>query len=362
MNKLLKPKSIIFIIFAFIIFLIYQLSSEFFDTKADYYIKKSFYSVIKSEQKIYNNVEKSQNSSQTSTIIITLLFTLFIIRGYSDYKKNIILTNIFSLLYISYYFIQMYRGIYTAPITPLLIFHSTAHLKKLYEIITVDKNTEIIKNAMVKYISKDVMKKVLSNPDKLKLGGIRTVVTILFVDIRNFTSISEDLTPSELTSLLNEYFSVVEPIIEKHKGIINKYIGDGILAVFGEPINDINHAKNSIICAKEILYAVSKLKEKFESENRPLIEAGIAINTGEVFAGNIGTEDRFEYTVIGDNVNLAARIESLNQTLKTQFLISSNTYEYVKDIVDVVKLSQVKIKGKSKPMDIYEVLKVNYEN
>ena len=216
----------------------------------------------------------------------------------------------------------------------------------------------MIKRAMGKYISKDVMKNVLLNLDKLKVGGIRTVVTVLFVDIRNFTGISEQLSPSDVTAILNEYFSVIEPIIGKYHGVINKYLGDGALAIFGEPIKDDNHAINAVLCANEILCAVQTLKNKMLNEGKPRLEVGLGINTGEVFAGNIGTEERLEYTIIGDNVNLAYRIESYNRILKTQFLISEYTYEYVKNIVDVVKLSQVNIKGKSLPLDIYEVLKV----
>ena len=225
-------------------------------------------------------------------------------------------------------------------------------------LITIDKNAELIKKAMGKFVSKDVMKKVLADVDKLKVGGTRAVVTILFVDIRNFTQISENLSPQDVTSVLNEYFSLIEPIIASHKGIINKYMGDGVLAVFGEPIKDDNHALNAIKCGNEIRNQVKILREKLISEGKPKIEIGIGINTGEVFAGNIGTEERLEYTVIGDNVNLAYRIESYNQLLKTNFLISQYTYDYVADYVDVVKLSQVEIKGKSKPIDIYEILKI----
>ena len=133
-------------------------------------------------------------------------------------------------------------------------------------------------------------------------------------------------------------------------------MGDGVLAIFGEPIKNDNHAINAISCGIEIINSVKVLREKFIKDGKPKIEVGIGINTGEVFAGNIGTEERFEYTIIGDNVNLAYRIEAYNQILKTQFLISEYTYKFVKDYVDVVKLTQVTMKGKSKPIDIYEVL------
>lgn len=291
-------------------------------------------------------------------LLITCLFSLFIIYGFSQFKLNLIFASLLSFLYFVFYITQYFSNIYIQPLTPILTFYLVVVMKKVFAIATTDKTVDMIKKAMGKYVSKDVMKKVLADLDKLKLGGVRTVVTILFVDIRNFTQISENLPPQDVTAILNEYFSVVQPIIGKYNGIINKYMADGVLAVFGEPIKDENHAFNAIKCGIEIQNKVKVLREKLLKENKPKIDIGIGINSGEVFAGNIGTEERLEYTVIGDNVNLAYRIESYNQLLKTQFLISQYTYEYVQDKVEVVKLSQVEIKGKSKPIDIYEVLKI----
>ena len=295
------------------------------------------------------------------TPIITMVFCFFILRGFKNFKVNLIFTTVLAVLYIIYYLAEYMLGIYVQPVSPVVTMYASAIFKALYSVLTTDKTAEMIKHAMGKYISKDVMNKVISNLDKLKLGGTRTVVTVFFVDIRNFTKISEELPPQEVTSILNEYFSTIEPIIAKYHGIVNKYIGDGLLAVFGEPVKTDEHALNAVLCGIEIIDKVSLLREKFISENKPVINIGIGVNTGDVFAGNIGTEERFEYTVIGDNVNLASRIEAYNQILKTQFLISEYTYEYVKDKVDVVKLSGVTIKGKSKPIDIYEVLRLKDE-
>lgn len=295
------------------------------------------------------------------TLVITVIFALFILFGFRHLKSSLLLASLLSVVYFSYYIIQFFCFVYVPPVTPIIIMFSTVFLKKLYSVMASDKSAELVKRAMGKYVSKDVMKKVLSDFDKLKVGGIRTTVTILFVDIRNFTQISEKLPPQDVTAILNEYFSTIEPIIAKYRGIINKYMGDGVLAVFGEPIKDENHALNAIKCGSEISECVKKLREKLISEGKPKIDIGIGVNTGEVFAGNIGTDERLEYTVIGDNVNLAYRIESFNQVLKTSFLISQYTYEQVRNFVDVVKLSRVEIKGKSMPIDIYEVLKIKNE-
>lgn len=302
-----------------------------------------------------------QKKDVKSTIAITVIFSIFIILGFKKFKYNLFFASLLCLIYFVYYLAELNTGNIISPVTPIITIYSVTICKNIYIILTTDKTNEMLKRAMGKYVSKDVMKKVLTDLDKLKLGGTRSVVTILFVDIRNFTKIAEELPPQEVTSVLNEYFSVIEPIIGKYNGIINKYMGDGALVLFGEPIKNDFHALNSIKCGLEIIKKVQILKEKLLTEGKPKIDIGIGVNTGEVFAGNIGTEERFEYTVIGDNVNLAYRIEAYNQVLKTQFLISEYTYKYLKDKIDVVKLSEVNIKGKSKPIDIYEVLKLKNE-
>ncbi len=228
-----------------------------------------------------------------------------------------------------------------------------------FKFITENRNKEKIKQAMGKYLSQDIMKNVVSNIDDLKLGGKRAVVTVLFSDIRGFTSMSEKMSAEEVSMILNEYFTEIEPIITKHNGVINKFIGDAVMAIFGEPIQDINHPQNAVKCAYEMLKKVEYLREKWLFEGKPKIEIGVGINTGEVFIGNIGSESRMEYTVIGDTVNLASRIESYNKVYKTNLLVSSSTYSYISNIADVIKISEVQIRGKAKKMNIYEVLRMD---
>ena len=207
-------------------------------------------------------------------------------------------------------------------------------------------------------IFQDIMQNVVNNIDNVKLGGKKANVTVLFADIRGFTSMSEKLEPDEISVILNEYFTALEPIISRYNGVINKFIGDAIMAIFGEPIQDKDHAVNAVKCADAMLKKVQELQKKWLEEGKPKIEIGVGINTGEAFVGNIGSEKRLEYTVIGDTVNLASRIESYNKVYKTQFLISSFTYQYVRGIADVIKISEVKIRGKEKKMNIYEVLRL----
>jgi adenylate cyclase len=172
---------------------------------------------------------------------------------------------------------------------------------------------------------------------------------------------SEKMPAEEVSNILNEYFAQMEPIIRKYNGVINKFIGDAIMVIFGEPIQDVNHPKNAVKCAYEMLKKVNYLREKWLEQGRPRFEIGVGINTGEVFIGNIGTENRMEYTAIGDSVNLASRIEGYNKVYKTNLLVSSTTYNYIADCADVIKIKEVQIRGKSKKMDIYEVLRIDLE-
>ena len=254
--------------------------------------------------------------------------------------------------------ISFYFSLIINVLTPIVMFVITTIFGYTHKFVLENRSKEKVKSAMGKYISQDVMKRVMQDIDNLGLGGKRANVTVLFSDIRGFTSMSENLSPAEVSEILNEYFTEMEPIITKYNGIINKFIGDAVMAIFGEPIQDKKHAQNAVKCAFAMLEKVKELQKKWASEGKPKIEIGVGINTGEVFVGNIGSINRMEYTVIGDTVNLASRLESYNKTYKTKLLISPTTYEEVKGIVEVIKISDVQIRGKANKMDIYEVLKV----
>lgn len=269
----------------------------------------------------------------SATLIFVLTMIFIVLSGYSFYK-----------------------GFALSVITPISLEFITMVFAYSHRFILEGKSKEKIKSAMGKYISEDIMKSVVKNIDELKLGGKKANVTVLFSDIRGFTSMSEKLSADEVSVILNEYFTEMEPIVTKHHGVINKFIGDAVMVIFGEPIKDDLHPVNAVRCAHEMLAKVDELQQKWLSEGKPKIEIGVGINTGEAFVGNIGSEKRMEYTVIGDTVNLASRIESYNKIYKTNLLISSSTYACVKNIVDVIKISNVTIRGKAKKMDLYEVI------
>lgn len=306
-----------------------------------------------------NNFVFELSGMQNTLIIVVLtILTLIIILNFAFLPSLLMLISI-SILYFVICLICFNNNIIPYVITPLAVQLSTMIFGYSYRFILEGKNKEKIKNAMGKYLSQDIMKNVVQNIDDIKLGGKKANVTVLFADIRGFTSMSEKMTAEEVSVILNEYFSEIEPIITKYNGVINKFIGDAVMAIFGEPIQDINHPQNAVKCACDMLKKVDELQEKWLFEGKPKIEIGIGINTGEAFVGNIGSEKRLEYTVIGDMVNLASRIESYNKVYKTNMLISSSTYSYVSDLVDVIKIADVTIRGKAKKMDIYEVLRLS---
>ena len=289
--------------------------------------------------------------------IAMMLITFFTIRRFNLF---VAITGVSALLIIYLLLCAMlYRlGFAINTLTPISMSIITMIFAYSHKYIIEDKNKEKIKTAMGKYISEDIMKNVVKNIDELKLGGKKANVTVLFADIRGFTSMSERLSADEVSVILNEYFTEIEPIVTRHNGVINKFIGDAVMAIFGEPIQDENHPKNAVRCACEMLDKVKELQQKWLDEGKPKIEIGIGINTGEAFVGNIGSEKRMEYTVIGDMVNLASRIEGNNKVFKTNLLISSSTFASAKNIIDTVKISNVKIRGKEKPLDLYEVIRL----
>lgn len=299
-------------------------------------------------------------TSHGVNLLITLLGMLLIygIIRLNDLFKSITLSISLIAAYILISALCFYSGTVINVITPPVMFIVTMLIGYTHKFILENRSKEKVKSAMGKYMSEDVMKRVMQNIDNLGLGGKKAVVTVLFSDIRGFTSMSENMSAQQVSEILNEYFTEMEPIITKYNGIINKFIGDAVMAIFGEPIQDKDHAANAVKCGYEMLLRVKELQKKWAEEGKPKIDIGIGINTGEVFVGNIGSVNRMEYTVIGDTVNLASRLESYNKIYKTKMLISSSTYEATKSFLDVIKISDVEIRGKSHKMDIYEVLKV----
>lgn len=218
------------------------------------------------------------------------------------------------------------------------------------------RDRERIKDTFKRYVSEQVAEKILAERGTIELKGERRTATVLFQDIRGFTSASEKLSPEEVVSMLNEYFTRMVDVIFKYEGTLDKFIGDAIMAVFGAPIDHGDESRRAVRCALEMQAELARLDELRASRGQPPIYAGCGIATGELVQGSIGHVRRMEYTVIGDTVNVASRIQG--KTGRGQILIDERTYRNVQSEIRVKVWEPVAVKGKSAPVQIYEVLEL----
>lgn len=216
------------------------------------------------------------------------------------------------------------------------------------------REKELIKGAFSTYVSSQVMEQVLRDPGKLALGGARKRVTSLFADIRGFTSMSEMLQPEEVVSIINVYLSLQTEIVLRHEGLLDKFVGDCVMAVFGLPWAKPDDALRAVRTAVEIQAAIKRLNGVRAKEGQRTITVGIGINTGDVVAGNMGSSQKMDYTVIGDAVNLAARLEACAEG--GTILISEATYLEVQESIEAEKLAPIPVKGKKDKVTVYSVL------
>lgn len=225
-----------------------------------------------------------------------------------------------------------------------------------YQYFAELRQKRFIKNAFEHYISKEFVDEIANDPKKLILGGEKRELTVFFSDIAGFTALSETMSPEKMVSQIYEYFSVMTAILMRNGGTLDKYEGDAIMAFFGAPIHYKDHAERACRSALECRNALNLLNTKWKQEGRPKLDFRIGINTGEVIVGNIGSKSRFNYTVMGDTVNLASRLEKANKETNTHILISAATNSHVAEKFDTRKLGPLTIRGKKEPIWVYELL------
>jgi len=215
-----------------------------------------------------------------------------------------------------------------------------------------------LKLAFQHYVPPAVVEGLVSGADRLRLGGEKRELTVLFSDIRGFTTMSEAMAPEELVKLMNEYFTAMTDKVFEHRGSLDKYIGDAVMAVYGAPVAEPRHAALACRTALEMLTVLDELKAGWKSRGLPEIDIGVGINTGPMIVGNMGSANRFNYTVVGDSVNLASRIESINKTYGTNILVSEYTYEVVKDEFPFAReIDNIRVRGRTQPVRIYELMR-----
>ena len=216
------------------------------------------------------------------------------------------------------------------------------------------REKEMIKRAFTRYVAREVVEEVLKDPEHLMLSGERREATVLFCDIRGFTTLSERLTPEQVVSLLNEFYTTAIETTFKHDGTLDKFLGDAVMCVFGAPIAHPDHAARAVKTAIDMRTALTELSKRRSMRGLDPFEVGIGVALGEVVAGTVGTEERMEYTVIGDSVNVAARLQS--HAKAGCILLSRRTYEAVHDLVEAVSRGPLKVKGKEEEVEVYEVV------
>jgi len=232
----------------------------------------------------------------------------------------------------------------------LALFFGTA-----YQYFVEGREKRRVSKLFGRYVSKDVYAQLMSNPDLAQLGGKRREMTVLFSDIRGFTSVTERGDPEELVRQLNEYFSRMVEVVFKHKGTVDKFVGDMVMALFSAPLDDADHAQHAVEAAIEMVHDLGILNRGWAAKGMAQLDIGVGVNSGDMIAGNIGSSSIMSYTVIGDNVNLGARLESLNKEYKTRIIISDATRTRLKSEFDLRPLGDVIVKGKSKAVQIFEI-------
>lgn len=210
----------------------------------------------------------------------------------------------------------------------------------------------LLRDTISRYVSPEMCEEVLKNPSLLQLGGKRQEVTVLFADIKGFTAMSENMAPEEVVEVLNTYFTEMVDLVFQHQGTLDKYVGDALMAVFGVPVPLPDAAARAVRCALAMQHRLKKMKDQGRT---PIQGVRIGINTGEAIVGNIGSERRMDFTVIGDAVNVAARLQELAKELEADTLVSESTYRLVDGKFQFIPLEPVVLRGRQERTPVYRL-------
>ena len=256
------------------------------------------------------------------------------------------------------FFLFRYAGIFLNPIYPILSLISAVVFREISAYTSSDRERQFVRKAFSTYVSDDVVEEIIANPSKLQLGGVKRHMSAIFTDIRNFSTISEQLDPEDLVRLLNRYLTAMSDIILAEKGTIDKYEGDAIVAFFGAPLELPDHALRACLSAIKIKREETMLNEIFLKQNLspfPLITR-IGINTGSMVAGNMGTDNKMNYTIMGNTVNIASRLEGANKIYETWLLTTKETLDETGERLLSRRLDKVRVVGINQPVQVYELM------
>jgi len=294
----------------------------------------------------------------TLLLTIVMAFLPFILLQFV--KKIVYRVVIYILFYLVVYIFVRYlfisQMIYIDLFYPLLTLLLSASAIEGVAFNIQERGGRFMRDAFSSYLSADLLDQLIKNPKALALGGESKELSILFSDIRGFTTISESMDPVSLINLLNRYFTPMTNSVLEHKGMLDKYIGDAVMAFFNAPVDVEKHADAACHSALEMIQRLNTLNIELEKEGIPVIRIGIGINTAEVVVGNMGSDTRFNYTVIGDGVNLASRVEGLTKNYGINILITEFTVARLSGEFIYRKIEAVKVKGKEEAVLLYELM------
>lgn len=321
------------------------------------------------ENIITGNHIKSEPPLLSISIIIfitlfSFLFTSFVKKikiKYSliaEFINILIIAGLFYLIkYISFYFFVKYNYL-TSIINPCFAILFGYISSSAFEFFIEKKQKGIIKKIFSQYVSSAVVDELINNPDKVTLKGESKNITALFSDIEGFSTFSEKMDPKILVRFLNDYFDEMTRIVIEENGTLDKFIGDSVMAFWGAPLSITNHALPACKAAVRMQNKLDELQSVWHAQGFPRINTRIGINSGEMIVGNVGGEKRFNYTIMGNNVNIASRLEGINKNFGTRIIISENTYDMVKDSVEVRELGKIAPKGISEEIRIFELINI----
>lgn len=289
--------------------------------------------------------------------LISLIFLAFFINQINLTRISMLLSSVLLVFpFVLSFLLFTNAFVWMGWVIPTSGIFLTTLWMQAHRFFASDKEKKKIRSAFIQYLPETVVKELMAKPDLLRLGGTKQDLTVLFSDVAGFTTISEKLTPEELVDFLNHYLGAMTDIVMKYEGTLDKYIGDAIMAFWGAPVPQQDHAIRACKSALEMVEVLKKMLEQWRLEGKPDIWARYGINSGEMVVGNMGSAKRFNYTVMGDAVNLSARLEPANKEFGTTLMISEFTLSKLSDDFMTRQLDLLVVKGKTKPVKVYELL------
>ncbi len=319
---------------------------------------------------IYDNLRQRLSINRTSMVpFIGFVLLTAAFAAAAVWKSTGWLTLLATVVAICLFALLSYTGLrfghfFVSPLGPTVAFASVAFGQAAFDFAEERRNKQRITRAFSQYISPDLVKRLSDDPSQLKLGGERRTLSVLFSDVRGFTTIAETMKddPEKLTGLINRLLTPLSDIVMDHGGTIDKYMGDCIMAFWNAPLDDPEHALHAVQASIAMQTAIGKLNKELEIEARTsgspqhVLKMGVGINTGECVVGNMGSSRRFDYSCLGDSVNLASRLEGASKNYGVAILLGEETARLVGGFYNVMELDQIVVKGRTTPSPVYTIV------